>query len=1437
MKRLIPYYICFLLAAWWSVAASAQDKFRLQRFSVNDGISQGIVQDIVQDHNGYIWFSTWNGLNKYDGYTFRAFKSHPGEQAALSSNRIIELKETASGDIWCRTQERQAYLFDSQTETFIDVLKPYIKEKPSLHIDKMICLDNGVTWLLSAESNICFRVDENKLNTDEAVQVFDKNTPNWHAGRVWQIKTDADGDEWVLTDQGINLIGRKRMNSDFPFRHMTEKSNRIWLISADGQLARYTPEGIHFLEQASGVQQVHQMKAISDTLLTVGTNAGLWLVHIPEGRMEQVDVRSATQPSTDVLNVFKDSNRRLWMFTHSAGVVMYDMKSRECAHLQPPIHQVSLSNDHPFVYEDALGVIRVNPREGCLSYYDPQSNTLKPYVNPDGSVLKTAIRVFLVDRQKNVWYGAARNLYHITFYHDNVDYLPSLNRQEARCLFVDRGKNLWIGSKDERLRMYRDSDTDKAPLYLDTNGRLQTQPARFFANVYAMMQDSDNNLWIGTRGQGLILARPMPDGNYTLQRFHSDPADEYSISSNDIYALCQDRRGHIWIGAYQGGLNLLQTDGGHYRFIHGGNRLKNYPFPYIKSKVRSIAEAPDGTILAGASEGLLAFGSDFDRPENIKFRMHTAQYDYSDGMTCTEVMHVGVTHKGIYLATATGGFNKIRSANLLADTLRFRSLGVRDGLMSDLALSVLESEDDVWLVTENYLIRHNRRSNRLEQYGSNFFHDEIYFSEAAPVRLPDGRLLFATVGHGVISLSPHRLQERSYTPPLVFTGLRVRGHTKNYPLDNVDSIVLQPDERFVTFQFAALDYTNTSGIQYAYRLRGLDKDWNYCGTLRSANYNNLPPGEYVFELRSTNSDGRWVDNERTLHIRVQPSFWGSPAGIALAIILFLTAFAVAAVIVLTHYKLKQRVALEQKLAEVKTSFFTNIVHEMRTPFTLIVSPLEEALAQPDLSPRVRQNLEIMQANTRRSIRLINQILDFQKLTAGKMRLSVRRVELRSFFEQLLHSFAGLAESENTRLSLQMETPTLTIWADTDKLETIFFNLLSNAFKYSPRGRQITVNIGESEGKAVISVTDQGYGIPEERQTRLFDRFESFVQRHTPRVPGTGIGLSLIKQLVELHHGTIGVSSVVGSGSTFTVELPEGKSHFPPDTEFIVEDDEELPATPVAGTERDAEGDERPLILIVEDNAGLRSFLESAFAASYRVATATNGEEGFLQAVSRNPDLVVSDLRMPVVDGVAMIKMMRATAATSHIPVVLLTGESTTEGEIEGLRLGIEDYIAKPFSSKVLLARVDNILTRRAVLRRLYQEQIIKPEPDAQPASGATPEQSALPPAEQAFVDKLTADINEHLGSPDLGVESLSRRMGMSRSVLTKKTKSLIGLAPGELIRDLRLRRAAALLEEGGRTISEIAFLTGFYDSHYFSNCFKQIYGVSPTDYRKSNRSG
>ena len=537
---------------------------------------------------------------------------------------------------------------------------------------------------------------------------------------------------------------------------------------------------------------------------------------------------------------------------------------------------------------------------------------------------------------------------------------------------------------------------------------------------------------------------------------------------------------------------------------------------------------------------------------------------------------------------------------------------------------------------------------------------------------------------------------------------------------------------------------------------------------------------------------------------------------------------------LAQYKLKQRVVLAQKLADVKTNFFTNIVHEMRTPFTLIVSPLENVLEQKDLSPKVRQNLEIMQTNVRRSIRLINQILDFQKIASGKMHLRVRKVELRSFFEQLLGSFSGLAENEHTELALQMEASALSVWADEEKLESVFFNLLSNAFKYSPRGKKITVEVTEGAENVVVRVVDQGYGIPEEKQSHLFGRFENFLQKQASRTSSTGIGLSLIKELVELHHGQISVASKVDVGSVFTVELPKGNSHFDKDTEFIVEDGEGgAPANvlPAAGADEEST---LPLLLIVEDNADLRHFLGTAFSADYRVATAANGEEGFLQAVKHNPDLVISDIRMPLLSGTEMIKMLRSNPATSHIPVILLTSEASPEGEIESLNLGVEAYVPKPFSSKVLQAQVNNILRRRLHLQQFYQSQLIRPETDV-PAAPADNEEAALPSAEQAFIRRLTDHINENLGSPDLTVENLARQMGVSRSVLFKKTKALVGISPVEFIRDMRLRRAVALLGEGGHTITEVAFLTGFYDSHYFSKCFKQVYGVSPSDYAKKSK--
>ena len=1438
MRTLLPYIIIAFFCFWQTVL-NAQDSFHVRRFTSNDGLSQGIVQDILQDKNGYIWLSTWNGLNKYDGYTFRSFKSYPGEGAALSSNRIVSMAENASGDIWCRTQEQKAYLFDVQTEQFRDVLKPYLQEFSEVHIRKIICLENDVTWLLTSD-NTCFRVDEKKLDTNEAVSIYGKETKGWHCGVVSQIKLDKDGDEWVLTDKGVNLLGKKRMDSDFPFRYMTEKGERFWLIAQNGQFAEYHPKhGVRFMDRTDGVEKVFQMKAISDTLLTVGTDAGLWIIHIPDGKMERVDVRSASQPSSDVLSVFKDSSKRLWMFTNSQGVLKYDMDTRECTHLMPPVKPDASKDEkmeHPFVFEDALGVIRVNPRYGYLSYYDEKSGLLKPYRNPDGSVLKSDIRISLIDRQKNIWYGEVRNLYHMTFFHSRIDYLSEMKNTEVRSLFVDKQNKLWVGSKDGCLRIYN-KEYNTEPLYVDAAGNISRRPVRFLGNVYCMKADKEGALWLGTRGQGLVRLthRPVGDG-YDVMQFVFDKKDEYSISSNDIYALYQDRKGHLWIGAYKGGLNLLQKQDGKFYFIHGGNRLKNYPFPYMKSKVRTLVETADGIMLAGASEGLLTFSADFTRPEEIKFHLHTAEYERSDGMTCTEVMNICNTSEGVFLATSTGGFNKILSTNLSDSSLKFQGMGVRDGWMSDLALSVVETpQKDLWFVTENLLI-HKNHNQVLEYYGNAFFRKDLFFSEASPVCLPDGRLVFATTDYGVMLLSPKRLRERTYVPPLMFTGLRVRGHSENYSLDNKDKIVLKPDERYVTFQFAALDYANTSGIQYAYRLRGLDKDWNFCGTMRSANYNNLPPGEYVLELRSTNGDGIWTEQAKTLDVIIEPTFWETPWAWVLYSFLLVMLVLLVAYILFYIYRLRHKVDVEQQLAEVKLRFFTDISHELRTPLTLIGSPIDEVLEhEKSLSELSRTHLSLAQKNVNRMLQLVNQLLDFRKIQSRKMKLLVEDTNLIELLERISDSFRLLAEEHGITFRFVHENTMLNVWVDCDKLEKICYNLLSNAFKYTEDNGQITLKLIET-GKGVdIVVEDSGVGIAADRMAGLFERFETLASRSFSQ-PSSGIGLSLVKEFVELHHGSIDVKSTPGEGSVFIVHLLKGRQHLEKDAlvEFILTDskpeEEELEtADNTIDTQTDDEEvvNETLSVLVVEDNEELRVFLYSILSEEYKVYLAANGKEGLNVVREQSPDLIVSDVMMPVMDGLEMVRCIKSDPVVCHTPIILLTAKSSLDDRIAGLEQGIDDYITKPFSASYLKVKIQNLLAKRKEWQEAYRALLMKKE-----SPNFSPSEPHITTYDQDFMERLMAFMEQNMDNSSLKVDEMAGAMNLSRAVFYVKLKTITGLSPIDFLRDMRIKRACQLLVSDKYSMSQVAYMTGFKDPKFFSRTFRKIMQCSPTEYRE-----
>ena len=1441
MKNVSILLLVWLIVFICVLPVEAQGTYVPTLYNTSNGLPQQTVNATIQDKQGYMWFATSNGFSRFDGEQFTNYSLEDSDSLGLGNNLITSLREDSRRYIWLTNDNRVTFRFNPYTRRFLQL-------PDSLgQVDTVQLIPNGDIWLYLKKRQLirAYYDDKEELHYECVLRYPPNDTT-----RIVMISNDREGHVWILTskelldyDHTVKKLTRHPFDADAHYFSMRKRLNLFQVGGDRGRVFIYhNKEGYHTLIQLPTEDNVVRIKAYTDVKSIYMTAAdGFFLHDIETGAVTQY-AASCPAPykleSNRIGDCYVDQDKNIWVtYLDNSVITCLEIakNSQRKFHLLDRHRQIIAAHDKISIFEDRNQRIWFYAPNKALNYYDMENHELFPLILPSTQNMPdfTEPSNLYVDKQRNLWLGKGnKGVLKLTFksnYFKLVSPDPSdlyNNENRVISLCIDRHDRLWMGTRDSTIHIF-DARTHRFLGYFSDRG-VVTPHKTYMGQANTIMEDHEGNVWIGTEERGLFKATPQGADRYVLQHFMHREEDPCSLSDNRVTVVLEDSVHHIWVGTSRGGLNYVSCDSqGRTVFFHRGNRLKQYPATH--REIRCLCEDSRGYVWVASKQGVLRFHPLTNAPESLVFEDLHRLTTGEEAFNSNAVLHIFRDSRGtLYLATFGKGLYR-------SDGHHFKNYTTRDGLPSDIIYTMQEdARGHIWLATEVGLCEFDLEAETFDTFDNRFFPSDLTFSDDdAVANCPTGELLFAT-DRGFLAFRPADIEKEIYEPNIVLTSFAVNDSLLTgkeglpFRFDNEETVVLEHEHNSFSLRFRALDMNFPDRVQYAFKLEGFD-DWHYVGNDEKAVYTNIPTGTYTFRVRSTNSDGRWVDNERTLRIRVLPSFRESPCGIALFTALFLLAVFVATAIVLKLYKLNQRVEMEQKLADVKTNFFTNIVHEMRTPFTLIVSPLENVLGQTDLSPKVRQNLEVMQTNVRRSIRLINQILDFQKITSDKMHLRVQRVELRSFFEQLLASFSGLAEREHTSLALQMEAPSLTVWADEEKLESVFFNLLSNAFKYSPRGKQITVEVTEGAESVVVRVADQGYGIPEDKQSHLFGRFESFLQKSASRTPSTGIGLSLIKELVELHHGHITVSSKVGEGSVFTVELPKGKSHFPADTEFIVDDgDSALPADAAPATDYPA-GDHRPLLLLVEDNADLRRFLESTFAADYRVATASNGEEGFLQAVKRNPDLVISDVRMPLVSGTEMVKMLRSNPATSHIPVVLLTGEATFDGEIESLNLDVEAYISKPFSSKVLQAQVSNILRRREQLRGFYQSQFTRPDTAA--LAKEQPDE-ALPSAEQEFIRRLTDYISEQLGSPELTVESLARRMNVSRSVLTKKTKALIGISPVELIRDFRLRRAVALLEAGGRTITEVAFLTGFYDSHYFSKCFKQVYGVSPSDYCK-----
>ena len=950
---------------------------------------------------------------------------------------------------------------------------------------------------------------------------------------------------------------------------------------------------------------------------------------------------------------------------------------------------------------------------------------------------------------------------------------------------------------------------------------------------------------------------------YKLTRYRHRKEDIYSLSDDNVYCVYEDSRGRIWVATFGGGVNYLtHNQDGEEIFVSHRNNLKGFPIDKCH-KVRFITGDHRGNIWIATTVGALRVNGDFKNPEDAVFHHYQRIQDDMYSLSNNDVHWILSTgEKELYLATFGGGLNKLLSVNADGHA-RFRSYCVEDGLPSDILLSIREdNKGNLWMSTENGISKFIPEEERFENYADEHLSFRLRFSEAASLYTSWGNLMYGT-SEGIFLFKPDSLRKSTYVPPLVFSKLLISNEdvtpgensVLQRSLDDTRRLKLSHKENIFTIQFAALDYTDPSEIQYAYILEGFEKSWNYVGKQRMATYTNLPKGDYVFKVRSTNAEGVWTENTRLLDIEVLPSFWETPFAYFLYVLFVLLIIVTAVYILFTIYRLKHEVSVEQQMTNMKLRFFTDISHELRTPLTLISGPVEYVLSNKRLPADVREQLQVVERNTNRMLHLINQILDFRKIQNKKMKMQVQRVDVVAFTRKVMENFDSVAEEHRIDFLFETEKPGLYLWIDADKYEKIIFNLLSNAFKYTPNGKMIKVFIHEDKDTVSIGVQDQGIGIAENKKKSIFVRFENMVDRNLFN-PSTGIGLSLVKELVEMHKALISVDSKLGEGSCFKIDFQKGKEHYDDSVEFMQDDatvclevqrqQTEETVSPQSETEREAQENEdmatsKGLMLLVEDNAELRIFLRSIFSPEYRIVEAADGMEGCDKALKLLPDIIISDVMMPEKDGIAMTRELRADMTTSHIPIVLLTAKSSIESKLEGLEYGADDYITKPFSATYLKARVKNLLVQRQKLQVLYRQDLMSagmaiPVSDEQTEKRLTdnPETDKSPvmsPNDRKFMDRLVEFMEKNMDNGELIVDDFVHELAVSRSVFFKKLKTLTGLAPIEFIKEMRINRAVQLIETGEYSMTQISYMVGINDPRYFSKCFKQKMGMTPTEYR------
>jgi signal transduction histidine kinase/DNA-binding response OmpR family regulator/streptogramin lyase len=973
-----------------------------------------------------------------------------------------------------------------------------------------------------------------------------------------------------------------------------------------------------------------------------------------------------------------------------------------------------------------------------------------------------------------------------------------LTNNYVETLFIDSKQNLWAGTWDGGLYFLKNGDKKFINFTVNNSGGGLTSN-----NIISITEDLEGTIWFASWDKGLHSFNP-DTGKFT--NYRSEPFLKSRISDSYVTKILVDKKDNLWVATRNIGLfKIKKLAKNTFSIVSMANRMSKEFKNYAKTEdILSLYEGKDGSIWIGTKgSGLCKYNGKTDR-----FKWYNKQ----DGLEADNIVGIIGDLKGNIWLSSNSGISRL---DVKTDT--FTSFTKNDGLLSN---------------------DFNRNATFRDEQGIIYFGN--YF--------------------GLDYFNPSNIKVNTILPSLYLTDFKIFNKTvttnqKGSPLESAigetKSITLNSTQSVFTIEYTGINYTRPEKNQYAYYLEGLEKSWNYVGRLRSATYTNLEQGDYVFKLKSANSDGKWNKEILELKITVLPPWWKSSMALFSYVVLLLLGGYYFNKMMLIRLNKNKEIILEQSkrlqekvLNEKKFQFFTNISHELRTPLTLIMNSIDDIIRDDTLSlaTRTKEKLNIVNKNTNRLYRLINELLDFKKLESNKLKVKAVKLNLVDFIKEVVIHFREELSIKGIEFDLDSDVSDLSIWSDANMLEKIIFNILSNAIKVTPNGGTININlqstdklfhlplVSKTEGvKAVeIIISDTGPGIEKGEVEKIFERFYQVENLNKTYYGGTGIGLELVRDFVRLHKGEIEVDSKVGEGTTFTIILPMGKSHFD-DSEILldsievqVKNKQSITSLEIEKeTEKGIDIDEnlhKYTLLIVEDNYELRDYLKNELEKEYKVLVANNGKSGIDLANEFLPDIILTDVMMPEMNGFDFCKNIKGDLRTSHIPVLMLTAKTEIEDRIEGIEVGADAYMAKPFDMRLLRLRMSQLLTSRQLIFNKYFSLISE-----------VPEGTKTLSLDKEFIEKVLNYIKENISNPDLNVESLAAQLKLSRSQFYRKIKVLTNQTANEFLRNVRLQKAKQILERDNLSISEVCYKTGFSSPSYFTKCFKSYFGILPTD--------